>query len=221
MRVDERVFAGLNKSGREHATPIARDVRADKRRHRRRSGRHTGSRRAARAIHPDVHVQDRSGRRLGIATGAGYLDYWNMLNIRDGGIGGVQLVWVECETECEVESGIACGEKLKHTGPTGAGVINRSRPTSPTRRGGRDALGFENRNLTDRRSAERGAFGVSQPLQTSGVGRRLDRGRSDARAADDRAVGGRLCRQRRRHAAKLQRRHLPPAGLRAMSASPP
>jgi branched-chain amino acid transport system substrate-binding protein len=61
---------------------------------------------------------------LGIATNAGYLDYWTMLNVRDGGIGGVKLVWEECETERKVEKGIECYEKLKNKGPTGATVIN-------------------------------------------------------------------------------------------------
>lgn len=61
---------------------------------------------------------------LGIATNAGYLDYWSMLNIRDGGIGGVKIVWEECETERKVEKGLECYEKLKNKGPTGATFIN-------------------------------------------------------------------------------------------------
>jgi len=61
---------------------------------------------------------------LGIATNAGYLDYWQMLNLRDGGIGGVKLIWEECETERKVEKGLECYEKLKNKGPTGATFIN-------------------------------------------------------------------------------------------------
>ncbi len=61
---------------------------------------------------------------LGIATNAGYIDYYNLINIRDGGINGVKLVWEECETERNVQKGIDCYEKLKSKGPTGASVVN-------------------------------------------------------------------------------------------------
>lgn len=61
---------------------------------------------------------------LGIATNAGYLDYWTLLNLRDGGIGGVKLVWEECETTRSVKKGVECYEKLKNKGPTGATFIN-------------------------------------------------------------------------------------------------
>ena len=29
----------------------------------------------------------------------GYIDYMNYINLKDGGINGVKLVWAECETE--------------------------------------------------------------------------------------------------------------------------
>ena len=29
----------------------------------------------------------------------GILDYYNLLNMRDGGVNGMKLVWSECETE--------------------------------------------------------------------------------------------------------------------------
>ena len=44
------------------------------------------------------------------AGGTGYyggiLDYYSLLNIRDGGVGGVKLIWSECETEYAVERGV-------------------------------------------------------------------------------------------------------------------
>lgn len=61
---------------------------------------------------------------LGIATNAGYLDYFTLVNLRDGGVGGVKITWEECETERKLEKGIECYEKLKNKGPTGASMIN-------------------------------------------------------------------------------------------------
>ena len=37
----------------------------------------------------------------------------NLINIRDGGVNGVKLVWDECETQYEVERGVECYERLK------------------------------------------------------------------------------------------------------------
>jgi len=53
----------------------------------------------------------------------GYIDYLDMLNKRDGGIGGVKLTWEECETEYKNDRGVECYERLKKNGPTGASVI--------------------------------------------------------------------------------------------------
>jgi branched-chain amino acid transport system substrate-binding protein len=53
----------------------------------------------------------------------GYIDYFDMINRRDGGINGVKLTWEECETEYKVDLGVACYEKLKKKGPTGATVV--------------------------------------------------------------------------------------------------
>ena len=50
------------------------------------------------------------------AGGTGYfggiLDYYNLLNSR-GGVGGVKLIWSECETEYSVERGVECYKRLK------------------------------------------------------------------------------------------------------------
>src|SRR3984893_11489166 len=32
----------------------------------------------------------------------GFIDYMNLINIRDGGVNGVKLTWDECETQYEV-----------------------------------------------------------------------------------------------------------------------
>jgi len=53
----------------------------------------------------------------------GFIDYVTLLNERDGGINGVKLVWEECETVQDVPRGVACYERLKGKGPTGAAVF--------------------------------------------------------------------------------------------------
>ena len=43
----------------------------------------------------------------------GFIDYMNLINIRDGGVNGVKLVWDECETEYAVEKGVECYQRQK------------------------------------------------------------------------------------------------------------
>ena len=43
----------------------------------------------------------------------GFIDYMQLVNIRDGGINGVKLTWSECETEYVVERGVECYERMK------------------------------------------------------------------------------------------------------------
>lgn len=43
----------------------------------------------------------------------GFIDYMQLVNIRDGGVNGVKLTWSECETEYAVEKGVECYERLK------------------------------------------------------------------------------------------------------------
>lgn len=55
----------------------------------------------------------------------GFIDYMNLINIRDGGVNGVKLTWSECETEYEVERGVECYERLKtQGGSTGPAAWN-------------------------------------------------------------------------------------------------
>jgi branched-chain amino acid transport system substrate-binding protein len=51
----------------------------------------------------------------------GMADYLNMLNERDGGIGGVKLVVEECETAYDTKKGVECYEQVKSKNPV---VIN-------------------------------------------------------------------------------------------------
>ena len=52
------------------------------------------------------------------------IDYLNMLNARDGGIGGVKITGEKCETEYNNAKGVECYERSKKKGPTGASVIH-------------------------------------------------------------------------------------------------
>ena len=54
----------------------------------------------------------------------GMEDYMDLLNIRDGGVGGVMLTFEECETAYNSDRGVECYERLKGNGPTGAGVVH-------------------------------------------------------------------------------------------------
>ncbi len=53
----------------------------------------------------------------------GYIDYMNMVNLRDGGINGVKLTWEECETEYNTARGVECYERLKKKGALGATMV--------------------------------------------------------------------------------------------------
>ena len=53
----------------------------------------------------------------GIPIANGLHDYFNMLNERDGGIGGSKLVVEECETGYKNEKGVECYESLKNKKP--------------------------------------------------------------------------------------------------------
>ncbi len=61
------------------------------------------------------------------AGGTGFFggieDYYTLLNLRDGGVGGVTLTWEECETAYNSDRGVECYERLKNSGPTGASIV--------------------------------------------------------------------------------------------------
>jgi branched-chain amino acid transport system substrate-binding protein len=59
----------------------------------------------------------------GIPVANGFTDYLNMLNERDGGINGVKIKHVDCETGYNTKKGVECYEKIKNTPPSGALAI--------------------------------------------------------------------------------------------------
>jgi branched-chain amino acid transport system substrate-binding protein len=44
----------------------------------------------------------------------GFIDYLNLINLRDGGVNGFKLTWAEGETQYEVERGVEVYERLKN-----------------------------------------------------------------------------------------------------------
>jgi branched-chain amino acid transport system substrate-binding protein len=59
----------------------------------------------------------------GIPIANGFVDYFTMLNERDGGINGVKVAWEECETQYDTKQGVECYERLKGKGG-GAVIVN-------------------------------------------------------------------------------------------------
>jgi len=57
----------------------------------------------------------------GIPIANGMADYFTMLNERDGGVGGVRIVFEECETGYDTQKGVECYESVKAKNPL---VIN-------------------------------------------------------------------------------------------------
>jgi len=71
-----------------------------------------------------VLLQHGKGADMGSGFGGGMIDYFQLLNERDGGINGVKLTWEKCETEYNNARGVECYERAKNKGPTGATVIH-------------------------------------------------------------------------------------------------
>ncbi len=72
----------------------------------------------------------------GIPTANGFADYFNMLNERDGGIGGVKVVVEECETGYNAQKGVECYESTKGKGalvynPLSTGITLQLVPKAP------------------------------------------------------------------------------------------
>ena len=73
---------------------------------------------------PILGVREGALRSQQIPLANGFIDYVTLLNVRDGGINGVTLVWEECETVYDVTRGVECYERLKTKGPTGAAAFS-------------------------------------------------------------------------------------------------
>ena len=75
----------------------------------------------------------------GIPIANGFNDYLNLINERDGGVGGgVKLVWEECETQYKTDLGVECYERVKgkHGGavlvnPFSTGITYQLIPKAP------------------------------------------------------------------------------------------
>ncbi|MCP4074170.1 MAG: ABC transporter substrate-binding protein [Hyphomicrobiales bacterium] len=72
----------------------------------------------------------------GIPVANGFSDYMNMLNARDGGIGGVKIVVEECETGYNSQKGVECYESTKGKGalvynPMSTGITLQLVPKAP------------------------------------------------------------------------------------------
>src|SRR5262245_52884644 len=72
---------------------------------------------------PVLSTREGAIRFQQIPIANGFIDYVTLLNERDGGINGVQLVWEECETVYDVTRGVECYERLKTKGSTGAAAF--------------------------------------------------------------------------------------------------
>ncbi len=60
----------------------------------------------------------------GSGISGGMLDYFKLINNRDGGVNGVKFTWEKCETEYNNARGVECYERSKKKGPTGATLIH-------------------------------------------------------------------------------------------------
>ena len=52
----------------------------------------------------------------GIPNADGFVDYYRMINARDGGVGGVPINVLQCETGYNTERGVECYESTKGQG---------------------------------------------------------------------------------------------------------
>ena len=71
---------------------------------------------AADLVIPDLSYRTGPYAAGGTPVSDGYQDYFNMLNARDGGVGGEQFRIVECETGYNTEKGVECYESTKGEG---------------------------------------------------------------------------------------------------------
>ena len=71
---------------------------------------------SAELVIPDLSYRTGPYAAGGTPFSDGYQDYFNMLNARDGGIGGEPIRIVECETGYNTEKGVECYEATKGEG---------------------------------------------------------------------------------------------------------
>lgn len=71
---------------------------------------------AADLVFPSLSYRTGPYAASGIPFADGYADYFTLLNERDGGIGGVPVRMIECETGYNTEKGVECYESTKGEG---------------------------------------------------------------------------------------------------------
>ena len=72
----------------------------------------------------------------GTPVANGIIDYFTLINERDGGINGVKLAWEECEFQYDTKQGVECYERLKGKGavlvfPISTAVMYQLIPRAP------------------------------------------------------------------------------------------
>jgi len=72
----------------------------------------------------------------GIPIANGFVDYFSLVNEREGGINGVKLAWEECETQYDTKQGVECYERLKGkaavvVNPYSTGITYQLIPKAP------------------------------------------------------------------------------------------
>ena len=71
---------------------------------------------AAELVIPDLSYRTGPYAAGGTPFSDGYQDYFNLLNARDGGVGGEPIRLIECETAFNAERGVECYESTKDEG---------------------------------------------------------------------------------------------------------
>jgi len=95
---------------------------------------------------------------LGIPWADGKMDYLKLVNERDGGINGVQIVYEECETAYATDRGVECYERLKTRGGGASGFDTQS--TGIT-------FAVTDKAMQDKISVETMGYGLSQSVDGS------------------------------------------------------
>src|SRR5947207_15051827 len=60
----------------------------------------------------------------GIPFADGYADYLDMINARDGGVGGVKITYEECDTGYNNDKVVECSGRRKNKGPADAALVD-------------------------------------------------------------------------------------------------
>ena len=89
----------------------------------------------AEMVFPSLSYRTGAYAANGIPFADGYADYFTMINERDGGIDGVKIKMIECETGYNTEKGVECYESTKGEGalvyqPLSTGITYQLIPKS-------------------------------------------------------------------------------------------